>query len=271
MFCPNCGTQFDDTAAACPTCGTVVTESQPQQPEGFAPAKAGNKNKLFLLIGGIAALVLVIVLVFVLFGGGADSTAESYVAAVLQDGDYIDAAGYTTADLDFDAVYAIAKPLDRDDFDDDNDTDKAMRKAIDEAGTSDLEEVYPLFLEYLHEENMIDNDGYESEVCDIEVGSSEEISVNDKYFVEQLKEYNTQVENYAKSYKEIASTLRDCVIDKADITAVQKVYVLYNIDTTEPGEDEAECQSFYVVKHDGSWKVLDYEVAFRIFRFVDVD
>ncbi len=266
MFCSKCGFQFDDSLTACPNCGAAVDGAPAVQQEvypaqdTFVPAKSGNKGKLFLLIGGIAALALVLVLVFVLFGGGAESTAEGYFSATADHFDMIDAATYTTVDVDFDEIYEVAEPLDPDDFDGDSDRAKAMRKAMKEADSTKLEDVFPLYLEYLFEEEMND-DGYEREITDIEVGSAEEISVSNEEFEKALKSYTQHLDEWKKSeeYKPLRKVFDQCEVKAGDIDEVQKVYVLCNIDTEEEGKDEAGRTSYYVIKHDGSWKVLTHE------------
>ncbi|MBR6548461.1 MAG: hypothetical protein IKT68_02860 [Clostridia bacterium] len=266
MFCSKCGFQFDDSLTACPNCGAAVDGAPAVQQEAypaqdtFVPAKSGNKSKLFLLIGGIAALALVLVLVFVLFGGGAESTAEGYLSARADHFDMIDAATYTTVDVDFDEIYEAAEPLDPDDFDGDSNRSKAMRKAMKEADSTKLEDVFPLYLEYYFEEEM-NEDGYEREITDIEVGSVEEITVSNEEFENHLKQYTKSLDELKKSeeYKPLRKVFDQCEVKAGDIDKVQKVYVLYNIDTEEEGEDDAESTSYYVIKHDGSWKVLTLE------------
>ncbi len=266
MFCSKCGFQFDDSLTACPNCGAAVDGAPAVQQEvypaqdTFVPAKSGNKSKLFLLIGGIAALALVLVLVFVLFGGGAESTAEGYVSTKFDNCDMIDAATYTTVDVDFDEIYAAAEPLDPDDFDGDSTRAKAMRKALKEADSTKLEDVFPLYLEYYFEEEM-NEDGYDLEITDIEVGSAEEISVSNEDFERTLKSYNQALDELKKSekYKSLRKIFDECEVKAGDIDEVQKVYVLYNINSEKEGEFGAEYQSLYVIKHDGSWKVLTTE------------
>ncbi len=104
MFCPNCGTQFENETATCPNCGTVATQPLPQE-EPAAPVEAAPVDvapemqqpveeqpgvqqfvtdkvqavakKLNLdtkttgLIGiAVAALIVILVLVIALSGGG---------------------------------------------------------------------------------------------------------------------------------------------------------------------------------------------------------
>ena len=47
-YCGNCGTQMDDSANVCPSCGTPVGGAAPQQP---AQAPAGTQQKSKLVAG----------------------------------------------------------------------------------------------------------------------------------------------------------------------------------------------------------------------------
>ena len=53
MFCPNCGSLVEDGTGFCPQCGTVIAET----PD--APAKTKRKMKKGVLIGVIAAGILI--------------------------------------------------------------------------------------------------------------------------------------------------------------------------------------------------------------------
>ncbi len=69
MFCPKCGSQNDDNAAFCKSCGNALTkqqanEAQPQQPVQApkAPAKSDN-SKIYKILAYIGILWLVGMLV----------------------------------------------------------------------------------------------------------------------------------------------------------------------------------------------------------------
>ena len=76
MYCRKCGTQIEDTALFCPTCGkrTETTDTGTQtQP------KAGSKRLAWLL--GIIAGVILIAVLIVSLGGGYKRTLHNYFKA----------------------------------------------------------------------------------------------------------------------------------------------------------------------------------------------
>lgn len=76
MYCRNCGTELADTAAFCLQCGAPMAVTQ--------PVVAKDKKKLGLLLSGIAAAVLVAVLLLCLLtGSSANATPESVAIAVV--------------------------------------------------------------------------------------------------------------------------------------------------------------------------------------------
>ena len=86
MFCGNCGAKMEDNAKFCPSCGAknVTYQEESVQPSGEpgtrgqSPA-AGNRNKL---VGIGAVLAAVLVLIILLFGGnGYEKTVKKYFKA----------------------------------------------------------------------------------------------------------------------------------------------------------------------------------------------
>ena len=104
MFCPNCGTQFENETATCPNCGTVASQPAPEVPvaeapvaapeaEVFAPAEevaapAKKLNNKTIGLIGIGAIVLIIVLVLsiALSGGGALERPMKLSKQIMLDG-----------------------------------------------------------------------------------------------------------------------------------------------------------------------------------------
>ncbi|MGN0165752.1 MAG: zinc ribbon domain-containing protein [Lachnospiraceae bacterium] len=86
MFCKNCGAQFDDSQAFCPSCGTPVAPSAPagaaSQP--FTPSKNGN-SKLPLVIVAAAVIVVLVIIVAVLTSGGQKKAVKN-MFKYLEDG-----------------------------------------------------------------------------------------------------------------------------------------------------------------------------------------
>lgn len=71
-FCQNCGSEMQDQEVFCANCGTQ---------NDAAPA-ADNKKKLFAIIGGAVAIVLVLVLLVpMIFGGAQKAAAQKYLNA----------------------------------------------------------------------------------------------------------------------------------------------------------------------------------------------
>jgi len=249
MFCPNCGNEFENVGGVCPYCNAVVENAAPLTTE--APAKA-NKNKLFLLIGGGVALVLVIVLVFALFGGGAEGVAEDYVESSA-DYDMESLFECTPVNLDFDELCERAKPIDADDYDGDSESAQAMRKALREADADDFAEVYELYLQYQAE---ADYDGYEVSIENVRTRISDEVSKSDEGFAERLASYNSTIESLQKQLGANRDLLEDATVSLSDVSDVQRVYIAYEIDSEEEGSDRTRLSSYYVAKVDGSWKVI---------------
>ena len=78
MYCGKCGTKLDDNARFCPSCG-----------EAIPGADAGTKIPLNVDLkkyarpaGIVAGAVLVVVLLFSLFGGGYKKTLDNYYKAI---------------------------------------------------------------------------------------------------------------------------------------------------------------------------------------------
>ena len=170
-FCGNCGTQLQDNAAFCPGCGTALapqtpksepieppTPPKPQPPiektqvftppvatppvaEGKPPKSKKPANKKNILISIIAGLVAAAVSFFVVSyllgrGGGAESTAEKVLTAVLNE------EGDTLVDMTSDA-YDVYYKHEYSDYDEDDlaeayedDIDDLLDYFADEVGYS---------------------------------------------------------------------------------------------------------------------------------------
>jgi hypothetical protein len=108
-FCPNCGTQLDDSAAFCAMCGTAfVTYEQPvQQPycaapvEPAAPATGINADLFKKIVAAVLAgmVIFAVVLAIITFGagydvkmtvkaGGESQSATGALNELLEDDDY---------------------------------------------------------------------------------------------------------------------------------------------------------------------------------------
>jgi hypothetical protein len=108
-FCPNCGTQLDDSAAFCAMCGTAfVTYEQPvQQPycaapvEPAAPATGINADLFKKIVAAVLAgmVIFAVVLAIITFGagydvkmtvkaGGESQSATGALSELLEDDDY---------------------------------------------------------------------------------------------------------------------------------------------------------------------------------------
>jgi len=88
-FCSNCGTQLDDLAAVCPSCGAkqAVPGANPvdkvKQFVNNAPVdiEKVKKNRIPIIIGA-AAVLLVIILIVAISGSGPKAAAKKYLNAV---------------------------------------------------------------------------------------------------------------------------------------------------------------------------------------------
>ena len=84
-FCTNCGTQTDDNAKVCPTCGqamgTVPAAAPGMQTRAAkAPMDAAKKKKMLTgLIAGVVAVVAIIIAVVVLTGGPKSFSVQNAV------------------------------------------------------------------------------------------------------------------------------------------------------------------------------------------------
>ncbi len=97
-FCGNCGTQLDDNAAVCTNCGASVSLVASKNNSGtpaenvistikeksgpFVEKLKSDKKFLFTVLGGVVAAILVLVLLFsLLFGGGYKRAVNNYIDA----------------------------------------------------------------------------------------------------------------------------------------------------------------------------------------------
>ena len=89
MYCKNCGSHNDDGSAFCQSCGTPLQQDLPvdtgegSKGSGFIDKIKGltkNKPLFFGIIGGVAALVLAIILLTTLLGG--QSSQSSWKGAL---------------------------------------------------------------------------------------------------------------------------------------------------------------------------------------------
>lgn len=76
MYCANCGKELDQGAAFCSGCGTAVGSTQAAAPRS-APAKTVTVNSRTLLILGMAAVVVIAVLLTVVFLRPGQSAEQS--------------------------------------------------------------------------------------------------------------------------------------------------------------------------------------------------
>lgn len=89
MFCGNCGTQIDDTAAFCPHCGAPVGTAPRPGTNSTAPAPGGTfvarQQKKVPVLPVVAVVVVIAVLLFLFgpFGGrSAEKTVDQFFTAV---------------------------------------------------------------------------------------------------------------------------------------------------------------------------------------------
>ena len=168
MFCGNCGSQNPDGAVICTVCGAPLTPEKPAKKAGF-DLKSMDRNKLIGL-GVIAAVVLValiLVLVLVFSGRGAESTLKDYAKGVLT--------------LDAKKVVKCIPDADIEDYAEEEDISKseAKQEIID-----DLQDILDNF------EDVYD------EVDPEEIGRiSVEIRDKDKWTSKEVRDYNAEYED----------------------------------------------------------------------------
>ncbi len=226
MFCPNCGSNVPDTERFCPTCGTAMGgNAAPEAPA--APAKPDVvsliKSKLPLIIGAVVAVVAVVFLWNLLFGG---STAAKYVKAANK-GDVKGASKVMFVKSE-DSIEAQA--------------DKADMKLEDYYKDVLDAEDYKDYCEERKEDADDENsDEYGSnwKTKAKELGSTTDLSDDEE----------KQIESILKNYEEL-----DLIDDADDYDKYKKVWVLYSFSGSD-GEYYG-VETVYMVKKGLSWKVL---------------
>lgn len=228
MFCPNCGSNVPDTERFCPTCGTAMGGGNPAPAAPQAPAAKPDvvaliKSKLPLIIGAVVAVVAVVFLWSLLFGG---SAAAKYVKASIH-GDIKKADKYTftktedyfeaaadDADMKIDDYY---KSLDAKDFKDYCENEKEDA-----------------------DDRMSDSYGSNWKVKTKELGSTTDLS----------KEEEKEIEATLERYEEL-----DLIEEADDYDNYKKVWVL----VSTKGEDGKSfgVRTIYMAKKGLSWKVID--------------
>ncbi len=82
MFCGKCGTKNNDGVTFCAGCGASLNGRQPERAHSPAARNASNKNQKIGIIAVAVAAVVIISLIFTLFGGrGYKATVNKYMNA----------------------------------------------------------------------------------------------------------------------------------------------------------------------------------------------
>ncbi len=87
MYCGNCGTKNDDTAAFCQACGAPLTAAPKVDPAGTTAMAQRQSYRKTGIIAVVAAVVVIALVGWLLFGGrGYKATVEQFLDASM-DGD----------------------------------------------------------------------------------------------------------------------------------------------------------------------------------------
>lgn len=82
MFCGKCGTKNDDNVEFCTNCGAKLNRAAPRRTRAMSAASQNDKNRKVGMIAVAVAAVIVVILGVFLFGGrGYKATIEKFVDA----------------------------------------------------------------------------------------------------------------------------------------------------------------------------------------------
>ncbi len=228
MFCPNCGANAPDTEKFCPTCGTtlVAGDNAPAAPEAEKSKDivALIKSKLPLIIG-VAVALIAVVLLFNLFFGGAESVAEKYAKAYLK-ADYKKADKYVAVSFEDSAAYYA------------DEADKDLDEYLEENYNADSIDEY-------YEDRKESADDSRSDTYGDNWKTKCKVLASRKYDSDELDDLVDEVE---EAYDED-------LLDADKIKFACTVWVQYSIKGSD-GEDYSVIE-LTLVKVGMSWKVLD--------------
>lgn len=228
MFCPNCGANAPDTEKFCPTCGTALSsgDNAPAAPEDEKSKDivALIKSKLPLIIGVAVALVAVVI-IFNLFFGGAESVAEKYAKAYLK-ADYKKADKYVAVSFEDSATYYA------------------------EEADKDLDE----YLEDSHEVDSLD-EYYEDMKESADDSRSDTYGDNWKTKCKVLASRKYDDDEFDDLIDELEDSYNEDLLNADDVKDACTVWVQYSIKGSD-GEDYSVIE-LTLVKVGMSWKVLD--------------
>ncbi len=234
MFCPNCGTQLEDNALFCGSCGTRMSaDQQPQQAQpqyeqpqyqqpqyeqpqyqqygqpqyqqyGQPQAPKKNKTPIFIAIGAVAAVAVIALVLVLVLGGGSNNSAKGAI------------------ELYFDIMQGDADRIE----------DMAPKAVWDY-----MEDEYGTSLKDMKEELEDTMSMMEGVDIDFKIGKSTDL---DKDLVKAIGE------ELADEYGIDADSVQEVKEYEVEMTA--KIM----------GQSMTESQEVAVAKVDGSWYCIDY-------------
>lgn len=144
MFCKNCGTQFDDAMAFCPSCGTKNDSVAPAPAPAPAPAQTPKDKKGMIIKIAIAAAVAVVVILIIsaIAKPGYQKPVDKFAKGIVkQNAEMIVEAMPEALDVDEDEIekYYIDELYKHDWKEEVGKVDKVSYKIVDATKYSDVE------------------------------------------------------------------------------------------------------------------------------------
>ncbi len=272
MFCQNCGTQNDDGAGFCSACGTALNsqlsettvlkeneirlnqnqpEIQPNQLQAVQPQAKSKNKKLFIgLIGGAAALLIVIISVIIGISTSCDNTVKSFCKAYFNF-DFAKAEKYCLLDQsDVFETYCKNSGQDIDELYEEL-NDEIYLEFDKEVKIKDVSDFYSLAGEYaqkLAKKSKIDMSSFKYEIL-----SKEKVDLKDS---EELERLTDEILIECDLIGVIDDDNLSDYIDVKDISKAYKVEIKITFDNSKGKEEEFDTTELYVAKYKGKWRVV---------------
>lgn len=236
MFCDKCGKEFDDGAEFCPYCG----DSTKEEKAVIEKKNKKSRRKLYIICAAAVAAIAAVIALIIAFSNLNEKVAIKYADAVVM-GNYSKFKKTLVINYDkaFDEVFTRVNK------DEEISNKEGIKQICDAYGleANNTKQLMASYFTKMYETANKDNDI---------VSTKAKIKDADKLEKKELFDKITDLENSLKLYG----------LDPAKYFAKEKITEGYKIEleiaaTFDSGEVDEFDYDVYVVKHKGSWKVIE--------------